>query len=870
MWNSPYAKYLLKVEKPGRYVGGEFGSVAKEDAEVRIALAFPDAYEIGMSHIGFSILYETVNGFAHLAAERVYMPWPDMVNVMRENQLRLLSLETGRELNQFDVVGFSLQYELTFTNVVHMLDLGGIPRRAAQRSDSDALVVVGGPVAVEAEPIAPFVDIVLLGDGEEALPTLLTEIADCRNRAFSRDELIRHLDKLPFVFAPNLYQRRLDNASRRMIIIDNDANVRPAVIKDLESTPAGSGPVPTIQAVFDRYSVEIARGCTEGCRFCQAGYLYRPVRERSEQSVEKILEKATCGLGFDEVSLSALSSADHSEIEQIVAGLGKKYLEKRVSFSVPSLRAYGLSADVIEVLSKLRASGVTLAPEAGSQRLRDFINKNVSESDVLSAAGRFYERGFSRIKLYFMLGLPTETDADLEAIIDLALKVRNLGRQKAGRRAEVVVSVSTFVPKPLTPFELEEMLDDDEILRRQSLLRDMARRERIKLKTHNVGMSVLEGVFARGDVRLAELIEEAVDNGAMFDGWDEMFLADVWSKLLQKIDKRAMLQRIPDQAIVPWAHVDTGVNQAFRRQERDRAYASQTTPPCGVFESSDGLCDFVCHHCGIKCKKSELRAKPFKPADDPIASAPRAEEKSKKAFPKPAKVIQAGDSSERFRLEVAFYGRQVYVGHLDRMRHLMRGLTRAGLQLWYTQGFHPKPKMEAPPPLPLGTAALAEPFDVRLVNPPDEGEMLSRLQHMLPLDMVVRKVRALKDGEPKLSAAYTAVKYLSFVNATADSVNAALSKLITLKSLEVERVRKGDSRMVEIRQYVLDAKVVTDVPADLPIPDVSGRTAVSMTLQLQGSGGTRPAELLQAVMPNLDDDIWVIRTEWIEALDESV
>lgn len=870
MWKSPYAKYLLAVEKPGRYVGGEFGSVTSKDANATIALAFPDVYEIGMSHIGLSILYEMVNNVPNFRAERVYMPWPDMVKIIRENSLPLVSLESGTVLNDFDVVGFSLQYELTFTNVIAMLDMGQIPRYANQRTSDDALVVVGGPVAVQAEPISPFVDLVVLGDGEDALVTLLEQVEECKASKMSRQQILEVLNELPFAYAPNLYQHSNAGTSFRKVLQVTSPVARPAVINDLEAYPTGKGPVATVQAVFDRYSVEIARGCTEGCRFCQAGYLYRPVRERSKSSVAQALKKATCTLGFDEVSLSSLSSADHSGIEDIITGLGNDYLGKRVSFSVPSLRAYGLSDNVIEVLSKLRASGVTLAPEAGSQRLRDLVNKNVTEEDVLGAASRFYERGFNRIKLYFMLGLPTETDDDLCQIVDLAVKIRQLGQLKAGKRADVVVSVSTFVPKPFTPFENEQMIDEAEIVRRQQLLRQKAWHHRIKLKTHDARMSVLEGIFARGDSQLAPILAQAVDKGAMFDGWDELFNEQIWNEILNGVDKEAYLAKIPDNMRVPWDHIDSGVSVEFRRAQRDEAYQEKTTAPCGVFACDNGSSDsslgdtsFVCHHCGIDCKRSQLSVKPSKAVVSSTTVATSFRKPKSKGHPKPAPVIQAGDQAKRYRLEVSFHGRMVFVGHLDRMRHLMRSLARAGFQLWYTQGFHPKPKIEAPPPMPLGTAALAEPFDVWLVDAPSQEEMIRQLSVSLPADMEIQSIQELSPQTPKLSLAYEAVQYIALIKESESFVEKALQHLLEIDKLEVMREKKGRIKQVEIRQFVMDALVLPHSELSLPVPDFSDRTAVSMTLALVGSGGTRPSEVLGAILPYLED-LWVVRTRWIK------
>ncbi len=865
MLDHPYAPLLSQVERPGRYIGGEFGcALPKPGARARIALCFPDLYEVGMSHIGLSVLYEAVNRLPDLSAERAFMPWPDMEAGIRSRGLPLLSLESATPLRGFDAVGFSLQYELTYTNLLAMLDLGGIPRRADRRGPSDPIVIAGGPQAFPCEPLAPFLDIVVLGDGEEALPELLGRLADARDAGASRAERIAAICALPFAYSPGLLERALDPASGRLAVIGPALPAaRRARIADLGAQPPGSGPVPSVGAVFDRYSLEIARGCTEGCRFCQAGFLYRPTRERDERAALAAAERATSGLGYDEISLAALSSADHGRIEPLLGLLGEHLTPRRVSLAVPSLRAYGLPDGLVEIVGRLRASGVTLAPEAGSQRLRDLVNKNVAEADLFAAAARFFDRGFDRIKLYFMIGLPSETDEDVLSIVDLASRLQRLGRERrGGRRPQVTASVSNFVPKPFTPFENEPMLPFHEIERRQHLLTAAGREARVDVRLHDARLSRLEGIFSRGDTSLADVLEAAVDRGARFDGWNEMYRADIWDDLLPGDDADRWLRGIPEGARVPWDHADTGVSREFLAAERTRALAGATTPPCGRFaappEGSEAEI-FVCHACGLACRSRDLPLRRPRPSPAPLGPPPR----RAPGKPRPRSADEPRDRRvERVRLVFSKWGRQAWVGHLDTVRLLSRAFRRAGLEQDYSRGFHPKPRLELAPPLPLGTAGLDEPLDVWLVEPPDAGEIASRLSLALPADMAVLSAAVLDPGAGSLSRSLDRAEYMALLAADAVAARAAVEALLAAERFEVDHVRKGQSRRVDVRQVVLDAAVLDAPPLGLPIPDPAGRIALSLSLRFLPQGGARPSDLLRALCGDgAARDPWIFRTK---------
>ncbi len=864
MIEHPYASFLTQLKKPGRYVGGEYGAAEiPDDAALRVVLSYPDSYEIGMSHIGLSVLYEIVGALPRMSCERVFMPWPDLEAALVAREIPLVSLESARPLCEFDVVGFSLQFELNYTNLIAMLSLGKIPRRSASRSEDDPLVLVGGPLAAHCEPIAPFVDLCLLGDGEEALPQLLEKTVWAKQAGLSRAEMIAALHELPEIYAPSLLERFRDEGSRRFVV---KKTVEPvahrAVVSGLGAYPTGLGPVPSVEAVFDRCSIEVARGCASGCRFCQAGFLYRPVRERTEFEVQEAAERAVGQLGFDEISLASLSTADHSRVEPMIANLGKTLTPRRVSLAVPSLRAYGLPDDLVEVLGRLRATGVTLAPEAGSQRLRDTVNKNVTEKDLIDAAIRFFEWGFKRIKLYFMLGLPGETDEDLVEIVELSDRLRQAVRRRiGGHTPAVTISVSTFVPKPFTPFEREEMIGLDEIKRRQGIIAGLGKKKRLEVRSHDPRLSVLEGILCRGDSSVADLLERAVDLGARFDGWNDMYDESIWNTVLGKIDVPSHLAEIPDSARVPWDHLNLGVEPKFLLAERDRARAAQTTPPCGRFTvRPEEKTRTICNNCGLSCKPEILPVRQqHKKNDDSLQTTRQTLSRTK---PRAAEHI-ANETSVRVRLFFAKWGRQIFVGHLDTMRHLMRSLRRAGFEIAYTKGFHPKPKVESAPPLPLGVAGMREPLDVFLIDPPSEDEILRRLANSVPPDLAIVEAAKIPPATRSLGKSLESADYLALVDASGGEVNTGMSNLLDASSFLVTRTRKGKTKEVDIRPYLLGASVLDMRPPDLQFLPSSDRVCVAFSLAIPGSGGARPAEIVDAILGGPSKDAWIVRKQII-------
>ncbi len=628
LFDHPYAAFLENVEKPNRYTGAEFGVKRKDWSAVRgrVCLAFPDIYDIGMSHLGYRILYRLFNDHPDLLAERCYTPWVDMQAELRAHGLLLGSLESVRPLVDFDVVGFSLQFELTYTNILGMLELGGIPLRSSVRSDDDPLVIAGGPVATHAEPMAPFIDAFLIGDGEEAAIEIALSWVESKRLGLPRGERLRRLAQIGGVYVPSLYDTAVDEETGFLVLTGPKEPGVPfpierRLVRDLSKVPFPDDvPVGGPEAIFDRMSIEVARGCTEGCRFCQAGMIYRPVRERDPEEVVDTVLRALEKSGQDEVSLTALSTADVSCISPLIKKLVEKTAPERVSLSVASLRAYGLAEDLLDDMRKVRVSGLTFAPEAGTQRMRDVITKNVTEAQLMETAERVFSRGFDKMKLYFILGLPTETDEDVLGIAEVGKNALAVGK-RVGKRPGVTVSVSVHVPKPHTPFQWCAMDPLSEVRRKQALLKDAVRRDKaLTLRMHDSTTSVLEGVLARGDRRMADVIERAFAKGARFDSWDEHARIDLWEEALAHfgVDTAAMLATLPVGARLPWDHIDVGLEDGFLAREYRKALQSRLSPPCGkakgmfvhhtnVAAAQADERKLVCYDCGIACDLGQMR-----------------------------------------------------------------------------------------------------------------------------------------------------------------------------------------------------------------------------------------------------------------------
>ena len=584
---------LQAVEKPARYTGGEWNAQPKASAAVlcRIALAMADVYEVGMSNLGLKILYEILNRRDDIAAERVYAPWLDMEEEMRRRGIPLFSLETFQEVSSFDILGFSLQYELLITNTLNMLDLAGLPLHAAERTDEQPFVIGGGPCVYNTEPIADFFDFFVLGDGEE----IVVEVCDAliawkkEGRPDGRRGFLRRAARIPGIYVPSFYAPEYDAQGMftGLRILDEAASpqIYRRVVKDLDAAPFLEKPVvPYLGIVHDRLMLELFRGCTRGCRFCQAGMAYRPVRERRPETLESLARTLFDSTGYNEMSLTSLSSADYSCLSLLVDGLLAGTQGERVSFSLPSLRIDSFSVDIAERLQQVRKSGLTFAPEAGTQRLRDVINKNVTEDDLLHSVRTAFEQGWKAVKLYFMMGLPTETDEDIVGIAELVQKVVDCYKEVKGKRGvKVTVSVSCFVPKAYTPFQWFAQVPQEEFERRQRLLKESIRDRAISFHYHDARASVLEGALSRGDRRLSAVIETAWRNGAKFDGWTDQFKDEVWKDAFCRcgVAPEFYSRRTRDlEEALPWAHTSPGVSEDFLRREWQRAQEAALTHDC--------------------------------------------------------------------------------------------------------------------------------------------------------------------------------------------------------------------------------------------------------------------------------------------------
>jgi radical SAM family uncharacterized protein/radical SAM-linked protein len=779
---------LQQVARPSRYLGGERGSVCKNAAqiEVRFALAFPDVYEVGMSHIGLPLLYHRLNALDWVAAERVYAPWPDLEERMRAAGLPLETLETSCPLVRFDAVGFTLQYELSYTNVLNMLDLAGLPRRRAQRNASHPLIVVGGPGAFNPEPLADFIDCAVVGDGEEAVVELAEALRVSKAAGEDRAALNRRLAAIEGVYVPALFAVDYQPDGRLDAIRPLQPGyeqVRRRVVADLDRAFYPTRPiVPFMNTVHDRVAVEIARGCTRGCRFCQAGFISRPVRERNPATIGDIIAAALGCSGYEEVSLLSLSTGDYSHIGELLKRLMDRYREQRVALSLPSLRVGSLTGELMEEIRKVRKTGFTLAPEAGSERLRQVVNKGITEEDLLETARTAFGLGWRLIKLYFMIGLPTETAEDRAAIVDLAARVKRAGKGSGG--ADVNVAVSTFVPKPHTPFQWERQLSMAETLVEQDRLREALRGKKLRFKWHEAPMSFIEGVFARGDRRLGATLERAVDLGCRFDGWRDHFRFDLWQQAFADcgLDPDWYLrQRQPDE-VLPWDHIHSGIPKAFFLAERERAVAGVYTPDCRHGDCAGcGVCDF-------ETLRPQLATAGFADAEVPPSAAPAEQ---------PAKV----------RLLVGKSGAARFVSHLEFMTVLHRAIRRADIPVRFSAGFHPAPQVSFPDALPTGVESDAEVIDIKLSRTMAAEALAAALNAELPGGFAVLGAEAVDWSTPAPSCCIAASTYrILLPEGGEQGLDERLATFLAAAEMPVERLKKGRVQTLDLRAGVLEAE----------------------------------------------------------------
>ena len=833
---------LPQVLRPGRYVGNELNIVRKnwEKTEVHFALAFPDVYEIGMSHIGMGILYHVLNRHSWIAAERVYSPWVDMEKKMRESEIPLFSLETRRPIRLFDVLGITLQYELQYTNVLNLLDLAGIPLETKERREGDPLVLAGGPCAYNPEPLADFLDAVVVGDGEEVVVEIADVVRRSKQNRWTRHELLKNLALFKGVYIPSFFQAEYDSGGRYRKTVPIEEDVSPETeARFMERLKLENYPtrplVPLIEITHDRFSLEIMRGCTRGCRFCNAGMIYRPVRERSVEDLLAQTKEVLANTGYDEVSLVSLSTSDYTPLDVLLSALRELTQGEGVSISFPSLRPDTLTSEMAAMATGLRRSGLTLAPEAGTQRLRNVINKNNTEEDLFQAMEIAYRQGWLHLKLYFMVGLPTETREDVMGIVALVHRAVQLGK-RFGRK-EIHIALSPFSPKPQTPFQWEaqdsvEVLDEKLTLLTQKILW-----RNVKLSWRDPRVSRLETVFGRGDRRLGRVLFHAWKHGARFDAWSDQFRYDRWEEAFKasKLSMDTYTQEKQSDDPLPWDHLSKGISKSYLLQERQRAFSGDVTGDCR-FEG--------CQGCGLMAHPACM---------EPIS---KAEKNAKQAHP-PREAMLYGREARRVpqfsvkrKIRLAYQkGEEVrFTSHLDTVRIFERAVRRARVPVAMSQGFHPHLKMATGPPLPLGYTSRSEYLDMEVNgNLPRDFETL--LNRHLPTGLKVLETEEIVGDVSSLNESITSASYRLLWNGwlSTEALNGYVHAFMKKNAYRIKRMRKGIEKEVDIRMYVEDISVTNG--------------EMELVLRFGPQGTARVEEVVDAVLPDYENPLEQVRIE---------
>lgn len=782
---------LPQVSRPSRYTGMEWNAVRKDPAKaaVTIALAFPDTYEIGMSHLGLKILYQILNRRPEFMAERVYTPWTDAEALLRQRQIPLCSLESGYSLADFDLIGFTLQYELSYTNILNMLDMAGVPLMSAERREGDPFVIGGGSVGFNPEPIAEFFDLFVLGDGEEAVLEICEAAAAWKASGGRREALLEAWTKIPGCYVPALHQGE---------------TIRKRTAIHLSGIDYGAFPVPFMEIVHDRVSIEVMRGCTQGCRFCQAGYLYRPLRERSAQEIQALAAQAVRQTGYEEVSLASLSIADLTVLPDVVPSLMDQLAPEKISLSLPSLRVETLNRfpQVAEEISRVRKTGFTIAPEAGSRRLRKVINKEgFDEEQIFTAVRNAARSGWESVKFYFMIGLPTETQEDLDELIRITRESARIARAESARGFGLTVSASPFVPKPHTPFQWFAQDPMELLQEKQEFLKRKLREIRVTYKWHNVRSSFLEAVFSLGDRSLGRAVRRGYELGCRLDGWTEHLKFDRWMQAFEEtgIDPKAIANRPRNlDEPLPWDHIDTGVTKAFLQREYKKALEARGTVDCHTS---------TCTACGEICMPSWPTWAEQVGMDVTAGRTQEAGRTERDPQPRPS----IPPSVQRIRFIFQKVGVLRFLSHLEVVRALSRALRRAGIVVAYSQGFNPQPKLSLALALPVGVEGQQELGDIELRTAIAPTQLVERVNRCLVDGLQLLRAWEVPLTAPSLTAAVREVVYRVWLpqHGAVQQIDTRLSsqvmcdKWLDRSSIVVSVERKDGRRDVDARPQIL-------------------------------------------------------------------
>ncbi|MCJ7497932.1 MAG: TIGR03960 family B12-binding radical SAM protein, partial [candidate division Zixibacteria bacterium] len=764
-------EFLPYVIKPGRYIGNELNVIKKEHQDkLKFALIYPDIYEIGMSYLGLQILYHLINKRSTTLCERAFLPWPDAEELLRKNTIPLFTLESHTPLKEFDILGFSLNYELNHAGVLSILDLTGIPLFSSERGEDFPLIIAGGFSVFNPEPMADFFDLFVIGDAEEIINQILDLIEKGKKGNLLKRELLFELSRLQGIYVPSFYESEYDAADRftglSSKISGIPEKIKANTIPELKPEYYPFAPlVPFMETTHDRLTLEIMRGCDQACRFCEATSIYRPKREKSVEQVLKEAESGIANTGWEEISLLSLSSTDYHSLPELVQKLQKKFSPQKVSIALPSLRPGSFSMEIAKTITQTKKTGLTFAPEAGTQRLRDVIRKNITEENLLKSVEVAYSSGWHLIKLYFMIGLPTETEEDLKGIAELVRKVFKIGKN-IGAGKSLNVTISPFTPKPHTPFQWEKEEKIEEIEKKIYLLRDLLDFRNLKVSYRNPLVSFLEGVLGRGDRKLGKVIYSAWENGARLDAWTEFFNYAFWRNAFEKnqINPEEYLRQRDFNEPLPWEHIDKGINKDFLKRERERAYSSEKV----IEEKEPDIVQVTGKTAQVK-KEDENSYGRTKKRIAPVSTATVARSKIRLKWSK--------DEEVRF------------TSHLDVLRTFERAIRRSGIPIAYSEGFHPHPKIAFGPPLPLGFISEAEYLDLQLAEP-FSNEFLLKLNKTLPQGFKILEGKTIFTKAESLSSAINSALYKVELPIPETEIKEKIEYTLSQRNLMVSRVSK--------------------------------------------------------------------------------